>query len=385
MRLHIKSGFLRNFLLAAGIIIFLMMQVLATDHGQAKKVTHGDETWEEIIQEEEFKAGDMIIEHIIDAHDWHILTYGDFHLTIPLPIILWFDGGLHLFLSSKFHHGHDDYNGFGLANEGDHKGKIVRTLRQRFLDDKVIVHDEAQELPLDFSITKNVLSIFISLIIMIWLFISIAKSYSRRKGEAPKGIQSFLEPLILFIRDDIAKASIGEKKYQKYLPYLLSLFFFIFLNNLMGLVPIFPGGANVTGNIAVTMVLALFTFAITTFSANKNYWIHIINTPGVPWWLKFPVPLMPIVEIIGVFTKPFVLMVRLFANMTAGHIIVLGFISLIFIFGQMHAGLGLGISVVSIAFAVFMDILELLVAFIQAYVFTLLTALYIGMAVEEHH
>jgi F-type H+-transporting ATPase subunit a len=169
------------------------------------------------------------------------------------------------------------------------------------------------------------------------------------------------------------------------MPYLLTLFFFIFLNNLLGLVPIFPGGANVTGNIAVTMVLALFTFVITTFSGNKEYWMHIINTPGVPWWLKIPVPLMPVVELIGVFTKPFVLMVRLFANITAGHIIVLGFISLIFIFGELNAGLGFGVSIVSIAFAIFMFLLELLVAFIQAYVFTLLSALYFGMATEEHH
>jgi len=169
------------------------------------------------------------------------------------------------------------------------------------------------------------------------------------------------------------------------MPYLLTLFFFIFLNNVLGLIPFFPGGANVTGNIAVTAILALFTFIITSFSANKYYWLHIINTPGVPWWLKFPIPLMPVVELIGVFTKPFVLMIRLFANITAGHIIVLGFVSLIFIFGNINIGLGYGISVVSVAFAIFMAFLELLVAFIQAYVFTLLSALYFGMAMEENH
>ncbi len=191
--------------------------------------------------------------------------------------------------------------------------------------------------------------------------------------------------MILIYRDDVAKASIGEKKYEKYLPFLLTLFFFIFFNNLLGLVPFFPGGANLTGNIAVTGVMAVFTFIITTVSGNKNYWVHIFNTPGVPWWLKIPVPLMPIVELMGVFTKPFVLMVRLFANITAGHIIVLGFMSLIFIFGNMSPGIGYGVSVVSVAFAVFMGLLELLVAFIQAYVFTLLSALYFGMATEEHH
>ena len=168
------------------------------------------------------------------------------------------------------------------------------------------------------------------------------------------------------------------------MPFLLSVFFFIFFSNLMGIIPFFPGGANLTGNIAVTMVLALFTFTITTFSGNKSYWIHIINTPGVPWWLKIPVPLMPIVEIIGVITKPFVLMVRLFANISAGHIIILGFIGLIFIFGQMSPIAGYGVSVLSVAFAIFMSMLELLVAFLQAYVFTLLSSLYFGMATVEH-
>lgn len=381
-----KSGISRNIFLFSAIAIFFVMQVMAINPNHPEKHDQGhDASWEGDVVEEEFKAGDMIVEHIIDAHEWHILTYGDFHLTVPLPVILWHDGKLHTFMSGKFHHGHDVYQGFGLATEGDHKGKVVRVLQDRFLEDHVIVHDADQELPLDFSITKNVLAIFLSMILMSWIFISIAKSYRRRSGEAPKGIQSLLEPLILFIRDDIAKASIGEKKYEKYMPYLLTLFFFIFLNNLLGLVPIFPGGANVTGNIAVTMVLALFTFVITTFSGNKAYWMHIVSTPGVPWWLKIPIPLMPVVELIGVFTKPFVLMVRLFANITAGHIIVLGFISLIFIFGELNAGLGFGVSIVSIAFAIFMNLLELLVAFIQAYVFTLLSALYFGMATEEHH
>jgi F-type H+-transporting ATPase subunit a len=194
-----------------------------------------------------------------------------------------------------------------------------------------------------------------------------------------------MEPVILFIRDEVAIPSIGEKKYERYLPFLLTIFFFIFLNNLLGLVPFFPGGANVTGNLAVTGVMALFTFVITSFSGNRHYWQHIFNTPGVPWWLKIPIPLMPIVEFMGIFTKPFVLMVRLFANITAGHIIVLGFVSLIFIFGQMTPIAGFAVSPVSIAFGVFMLLLELLVAFIQAYVFTLLSALYFGMATEEHH
>jgi F-type H+-transporting ATPase subunit a len=322
-------------------------------------------------QESEFNPGTMIIEHITDAHEWHILTIGEKHVSIPLPVILFSNGRLDVFLSSNFHHGHSSYKGYKLEMEGENKGKIV--------------DEETGEIPLDLSITKNIASMLISMVLIVFIFISVGKSYSRRKGKAPKGLQSLLEPLILFIRDDVVKASIGEKKYEKFLPYLLTLFFFIFFNNLLGLVPFFPGGANLTGNIAVTMVMALFTFIITSFSANKSYWVHIVNTPGVPWWLKIPVPLMPIVELMGVFTKPFVLMVRLFANITAGHIIVLGFMSLIFIFGNMNPAIGYGVSVVSVAFAVFMGLLELLVAFIQAYVFTLLSALYFGMATEEHH
>jgi F-type H+-transporting ATPase subunit a len=189
--------------------------------------------------------------------------------------------------------------------------------------------------------------------------------------------------LILFIRDDVAKSSIGEKRYERYLPYLLTIFFFIFFNNLLGIVPLFPGGANVTGNIAVTGVMAACTLIITSFTGTRHYWIDIVNTPGVPWWLKLPIPLMPIVEIIGIITKPFVLMVRLFANMTAGHIIILGFISIIIIFGQISTALGIGVGVPTVIFMVFMDLLELLVAFIQAYVFTLLSALYFGLAYIE--
>jgi F-type H+-transporting ATPase subunit a len=220
---------------------------------------------------------------------------------------------------------------------------------------------------------------------ILWIFLSVADGYKRNPNKAPRGLQSFLEPLILFVRDDIAKPSIGEHKYEKYLPYLLTIFFFIWINNMMGLIPIFPGGANITGNIAITFVLAIFTFTITTFNGNKNYWLHVFNPPGVPWWLKLPIPLIPFIEFMGLFIKPFVLMIRLFANITAGHVIALGFFSLIFIFGAMKPALGFAVSPVSVAFTFFMSLLELLVAFIQAYVFTLLSALYFGMAVEEHH
>lgn len=324
-------------------------------------------------------AGEIIVEHIKDAHEWHILSIGSTHISLPLPVILYSDKQFHLFLSSKFHHGHSSYQGFKLETEGVNKGKVVKVKADG------ITTDDTASLPLDFSITKNVLSIFIAMFVLCIIFISIARAYKKRGLASPKGMQSFLEPIILFVRDDVIKPSIGEKKYERYLPFLMTLFFFIFFCNLMGLIPIIPGGANVTGNISVTLVLALFTFIVTSVSGNKSYWMHIINAPGVPWWLKFPLPLMPIVELLGVITKPFVLMVRLFANIMAGHIIVLGFISIIFIFGAMSAGLGFGVSPVSVLFAVFMGLLELLVAFIQAYVFTLLSSLYIGMAIEEHH
>lgn len=320
----------------------------------------------------------MIIEHVTDAHEWHIATIGHTHISIPLPIILW-DNGLVMFLSSNFHHGHDAYKGYRLMNDGKYKGKVVKVK-----EDGVTI-DETNPVPLDFSITKNVLSLFIGCFLVILIVLSIAKAYKRRAGMAPKGLQGFVEPLIMFIIDDVAKPSIGKEKYLKFLPYLLTLFFFIFFNNLLGLVPFFPGGANLTGNISITLVLALFTFIITTFVGTKTYWTHIVNTPGVPWWLKIPLPLMPVIELVGVLTKPFVLMVRLFANISAGHIISLGFISLIFIFGAINAGLGYGVSIMSVVFYIFMGLLELLVAFLQAYVFTLLTAIYIGMATETHH
>lgn len=327
---------------------------------------------------EEFNAGRMIIEHIVDSYEWHIMTIGHTHISVPLPVILFYEGKLHMFMSSKFHHGHSSYSGFKIEEAGPKKGKIVR-VREGTMET-----DENAGKIYDFSITKNVFAIFISATVIILIFTSVARAYKRRAGQAPKGLQSMLEPIILFVRDDVARAAIGHKA-DRYLPYLLTLFFFIFFNNLMGLIPIFPFGANITGNLAVTGIMALITFIITSFSGNKAYWNHIFNTPGVPWWLKIPLPLMPIVEFMGVFTKPFVLMVRLFANITAGHIIILGFMSLIFIFANIQGYLGVIVAPVSIAFGIFMSFLELLVAFIQAYVFTLLSALYFGMATEEHH
>ncbi len=329
--------------------------------------------------EKEYNAGKMIIEHVIDSHEWHIMNIGEKHISFPLPIIIYdaSENKISIFLSNNFEHGNTHYKGYAIGKpDSPQKGKIVKINSDGTYNTGAKIYD--------FSITKNVFSLFVSILIISILFIYIARVYVKRQLQTTKGIQSFVEPIIIFIRDDIAKPSIGPK-YEKYLPYLLTLFFFILINNLLGLVPFFPGGANLTGNISVTGVLAIFTFLITIISGNKMYWQHIFNLPGVPWWLKFPLPLLPIIELISMLTKPIVLMVRLFANITAGHIIALGFISIIFIFGQITPFAGYGSSILSVVFNVFMGLLELLVAFIQAYVFTLLSSLYFGMAIEEHH
>ncbi len=327
----------------------------------------------------EFNAVDLIFGHIGDAHDWHIVTIGEKHISIPLPIILYSKtrSEIFTFWSSKFHHGHSTYKGFKLITEGDLSGKIVEVNEQN-----QIIEDP---LPLDFSMKKNVVGMLFSIAILLIVFIRIANRYKASPLKPPRGIQSLMETLILFIRDDIAKPSIGEKHYLKFTPFLLTIFFFIFLNNLLGLIPIFPAGANVTGNIAVTMALALVTLATILFNANKNFWKHIVNPPGVPIFLKLPIPIMPVVEAASWIIKPAVLMIRLFANILAGHMIALVLFSLIFIFGAVNVYFGYGISVITIMLTVFMTLLELLVAFIQAFVFTMLSAIFLGMATEEHH
>jgi len=324
---------------------------------------------------EKFNAGKLIMDHIGDEHGWHL--WG--HTTLPLPVILYdTQRGLQVFSSGRFDHGHASYNGYALVEH-----TVVAVVDAKSNMHAPFTVDEAATANIwDISITKNVLSLFISLGILVFVFLNVAKAYTRRAGQAPTGIQNMLEPIILFVRDDVAKSAIGEHKYQRFMPYLLTAFFFIFLNNLMGLVPFFPGGANLTGNIAVTLVLALITFVIVTVNGNKHYWGHILAMPGVPGWVL--VILTP-VEILGMLLKPFVLMIRLFANITAGHIIALSFFSLIFVFGETNAGAGYGVSIMSLAFTVFMTMLELLVAFIQAYVFTFLSAMYIGSAIEEPH
>lgn len=369
-----------SYLLGA-LFLFLIIAARPQQHEPEQQPGQSEEHFiqgehEEASVEEGFVPGEFILEHIGDAYEWHILTYRNFHLTIPLPVIIFSQTkGLNIFLFNKFHHGHEAYKGFQYELSGKNKGKVVE-----------ILNDGSTALPvLDLSFTKNCFAILITVILMLWVFISVANTYRKRPGKAPQGLQNFTEPIIIFIRDEVAIPSIGKQKYERFFPFLLTIFFFIWINNMMGLIPIFPGGANVTGNITVTMLLALFTFGITTINGNRNYWKHVFNPPGVPWWLKFPIPLMPIIEVVGMFTKPFVLMIRLFANITAGHIISLGFFALIFIFGQMQVILGYAVSPITIGFTIFMTFLELLVALIQAYVFTLLSSLYFGMATEEHH
>ncbi len=326
-----------------------------------------------------FEPGDFIFDHIGDAYDWHLFDIDGKHYSVPLPVIVYTrEKGLNIFLSSKFDHGQATYRGFRIALAGPNEGKIVVATG----DD---LSDPYATRPIDLSITKNVFGMFFAAFIMLAIFLTIGKSYRRDPLNPPKGIQSLFEPLIIFVIDDIVKPAIGGNKHERFLPYLLTLFFFIWINNMLGLIPIFPMGANVTGNISVTLGLALTSFLAINLSGNKHYWQHIFNTPHVPVFLKLPIPIMPIIELVGVFTKPFVLAIRLFANITAGHIITMGFFTLIFIFGQVSPAFGYGGSVLAVGFGIFITFLELLVALIQAYVFTLLTSLFIGAAVEDGH
>lgn len=302
---------------------------------------------------EKFNVNETIIEHVTDAPVWHFAD----HLVLPLPVIVYSkEKGLDVFSSSHFydeHHHVVEYNGYKMEGRN-------------------ILIAATGEKTLNLSITKNVAMLFLTAIVLLWVLLSVAKAYKKNAGKAPSGLQSFMEPVILFVRDEIAKPNIG-KHYEKYLPYILTLFFFILFGNLLGLL---PGSANLTGNIAVTLTLAVLTFLITNFSGNGNYWTHIFWTPGVPLLLR--IIILP-VEIIGVFTKPFALTIRLFVAITAGHIVILSLICLGFIFHSYVVGVGASLLVV------FINLIELLVAGIQAYVFALFTALYIGMATEEGH
>lgn len=333
----------------------------------------------------EFNAGEMIFEHILDSYDWHLWGEAGKTKFIPLPIIVYSkERGLDVFWSSNFHHGHFAHKGYTLYKKlGEKKFSIGAVNEREHLRVKLVTFNPELTSQLwDFSITKNVAAIMISGFLLVFIMITVAKSYVKRKGMAPKGLQSLIEPLIILIRDDVAKPSIGHK-YEKFMPYLLTVFFFVLINNLLGLIPFFPGGANLTGNIAITLSLAAITFLIQMFNSNKNFWQHVFAMPGIP---KAVLIILTPIEILGVILRPFVLMVRLFANITAGHIVALAFISMIFIFYKSFGyGGAFGISIFSGLMYVFMGFLELLVAFLQAYVFTLLSAIYFGAAIEEHH
>ncbi len=328
------------------------------------------------MRAEDFSAKEVVLEHIKDSHEWHVTDYGEGKsLVIPLPVIVSSSTGWHVFCSSQFEH-HADANGlrqgpYGLAiaTEGDNAGKIV----------------ENGEPVLDLSITKTVAVMFINVVILLCCILGSARWYKKRQASdpAPGGFVGFVEMLVMYVVDDIIKPGVG-KGYEKYVPYLLTCFFFIFTCNVMGLIPFPPGSGNVTGNIAVTFFLALCTFIIVQFSGNKHYWKDIF-WPEVPTWLKAPIPIIPVIEFVGIFTKPFALMIRLFANMMAGHAVILSFTCVIFLGWSMGVGFGLGLNIFSIIMLLFMNALEVLVAFVQAYVFTMLSAVFIGLAHKEHH
>ena len=318
-------------------------------------------------KEGEFNVTETILEHLKDDHSWHL--WG--HTSLPLPVILYSDKGLEVFSSARLvdeHHAPAVYN--GNYSYKTIEGKI------RVVNPDGAVNSELSAKVWDFSITKNVASLLLTVTILLLIFLSVASAYKKTGVKsAPKGLQSLMEPIILFVRDEVAKPNIGHR-YAKYMPFLLTVFFLILINNFLGLVPFFPGGANVSGNIAFTMTLAVFVFLLVNFSGNKTYWEHIFWMPGMHWSMKlFLAP----IELVGIFTKPISLMIRLFANITAGHILVLSLVCLIFIFKTVYA------SVVAVPFVVFISVIELLVAFLQAYIFTMLAAMYIGMATEEHH
>ena len=325
--------------------------------------------------EEKVDIKEIVFGHIGDSYKWHITSWGDTHFTIPLPVIVYSrNSGWHLFSSARLEENGGSYEGLSIAPAGSlYEGKLVE-------------HDAAgnEIRPFDISITKVVLALLINSLLLTVIILYVARWYKKHPKDsvAPGGFVGLMEMLIMMVNDDIIKSCVGSK-YKKFAPYLLTAFFFIFINNLMGLIPFFPGGANVTGNIAITMVLAICTFLAVNLFGTKTYWKDIF-WPDVPWWLKVPVPMMPFIEFFGIFTKPFALMIRLFANMLAGHVAMLVLTGLIFISASMGPALNGTLTVASVLFNLFMNALELLVAFIQAYVFTMLSAVFIGLAQEEH-
>lgn len=326
---------------------------------------------------EDVVVKDIVLEHINDSYEWYIGKFWGKHVAIPLPVILYTkEKGLVCFSSSHLHGGHQ-YNGFAIAQEGDYAGKVVE-----------ILPCGSQTRPVDFSITKTVAGLLVNSAIVVLMILGAARYY-RRNGkvdsQAPKGWAGLVEMLVESLVDGVIKPCVGPR-YRKFAPYLLTAFTFIFVNNIMGIIPIFPAGTNITGNIAATLVLAVATFLVTNLYGTKHYWKEVL-WPDVPLWLKAPLPIMPAIEIIGLFTKPFALMIRLFANIMAGHSVILILTCIVFVTVKMGAAVNASMSAVSIFLGIFMNCLELLVAFLQAYVFTMLSSVFIGMAQEggEHH
>lgn len=363
--MYLKSS---KSLLVAVFSVFIVF-CCNVSFGQANHENGGSEHPKEASEGHgaDFNVTETILDHIKDHHSWHL--WG--HTSLPLPVILKTDKGFELFSSAKLAGEHHE----PVVYAGNYDYKLVNNkIRVVNADGSVNEADSAKVF--DISITKNVASMFLTVFILILIFTSVARAYSKTGVKsAPKGFQSFIEPIILFVRDEIAKPYLGHR-YAKFMPFLLTIFFFIWINNLLGLLPIFPGGANLSGNIAFALTLAIFTFIIVNINGNKDYWKHIFWMPGLPTPMK--IFLMPI-EVLGIFIKPISLMIRLFANITAGHILVMSLICLIFIFKSVYA------SAVAVPFAIFINVIELLVAFLQAFIFTMLSALYIGMAIEEHH
>ncbi|WP_289862213.1 F0F1 ATP synthase subunit A [uncultured Duncaniella sp.] len=319
-------------------------------------------------------AQGIIFDHLGDRYGWEVPF--NHHKSIPLPIIVWGSDGLHVFSSARVDHGavyRDGNAEFKVAGkDSPYKGKVVE-----------LVNGQEVKPAVDISITKNVCGVFISVLLVIWCILSVARWHKSQGMKGPRKMTGAIELVILFIYDGVIKPTLKNKA-NKFAPYLLTVFFFILVMNLLGLIVIFPGGANLTGNIAVTLVLAIITFLITNIFATKHYWKEVFN-PDVPWWFKWPIPIMPVIEIFGIFTKPAALTVRLFANMMGGHMIVIVLTLLIFIFAAMGPVVTGATAVVSIIFSVFMLLLDVLVSFIQAYVFTMLSTLFIALGQEEGH
>ena len=361
--------------------------ILSLTIGFTVVAQHDLDTFEQDVTqvENEFNAAEHAIHHALDAHEIHFWGEGEHSATIPLPIILWTDNGLVTFMSSEFHH--DDEGKHVVSRKGLNFIKAHEKIYQLNPGETALELDHETNEPLngslvtmDFSLTKNVVTIFLIAFFLILVFFRSAKKYKKGEPAAPKGIARWTEPVVLFVRD-VAKENIQGEKYSRFVPYLLTLFFFILFGNLLGLMPILSN-PNVTGSISITLLLALFTFIVQMISTKRSYWAHIFNPLGdsMSWGGKLPlyVILVPI-EVLGIFIKPAALLIRLFANITAGHIIVVSLISIIFV-NESIAWAGL-----SVPFTLFISILEILVAFLQAYIFMMLSSLFIGMAVEEHH